>query len=55
VGRQFCLHALEVMKAFPGEVVELGTGEGTLHTAARALYESLGFTKVPIAGYIKRI
>jgi ribosomal protein S18 acetylase RimI-like enzyme len=55
VGRQLCLHALEVMKAIRVKVVELGTGEGTLHTAARALYESLGFTKVPIAGYIKRI
>ena len=38
------------------EVVELGTGgEDTFHTAARALHESLGFTKVPIAGYIKKI
>jgi ribosomal protein S18 acetylase RimI-like enzyme len=55
VGRQLCPHALEAMKAIRVEVVELGTGEGTLHTAARALYESLGFTKVPIAGYIKRI
>jgi ribosomal protein S18 acetylase RimI-like enzyme len=55
VGRQLCLQALEVMKADGVEVVELGTGEDTVHTAARALYESLGFTKVPIAGYIKRI
>ena len=54
-GRQLCLHALEAMKADGVEVVELGTGEDTFHTAARALYESLGFTKVPIAGYIKRI
>ena len=43
------------MKADGVEVVELGTGEDTFHTAARALDESLGFTKVPIAGYIKRI
>ena len=54
-GRQLCLHALEAMKADGVEVVELGTGEDTFHTAARALDESLGFTKVPIAGYIKRI
>jgi hypothetical protein len=27
----------------------------TRTAAARALYESLGFLKVPIAGYIKRI
>ena len=43
------------MKADGVEVVELGTGEDAFHTPARALYESLGFLKVPIAGYIKKI
>lgn len=55
VGRRLCLHAIEAMKADGVEVVELGTGEDAFHTAARALYESLGFTKVPIAGYIKKV
>ena len=55
VGRRLCRHAIEAMKAEGVEVVELGTGEDAFHTPARALYESLGFLKVPIAGYIKRI
>lgn len=54
-GRRLCLHAIEAMKAAGVEVVELGTGEDAFHTPARALYESLGFLKVPIAGYIKKI
>ena len=56
IGRRLCEHALEALKAGGVEVVELGTGgEDTFHAPARALYESLGFLKVPIAGYIKRI
>jgi uncharacterized protein (UPF0548 family) len=35
------------MKADGVEVVELGTGEGTFRTAARALYEGLGFHQGP--------
>jgi len=30
-------------------------GDDAFHAAARGLYESFGFTKVPIAGYIARI
>lgn len=55
VGRQLCLHAIEQMKANRVEVIEISTGDDTFHTAARALYETLGFTKIPIAAYLKRI
>jgi ribosomal protein S18 acetylase RimI-like enzyme len=55
VGRQLCLHAIEQMKADSVEVVEIGTGDDAFHAPARALYETLGFTKIPIAGYLKEI
>ena len=55
VGRQLCLHAIQEMNADNVEVVGIGTGDDPFHTAARALYESLGFTKIPIAGYLKKI
>lgn len=55
VGRQLCVHAIEAMRADGVHVVGIGTGDDAFHAAARALYESLGFTKIPIAGYLKRI
>jgi len=56
IGRRLCQHALAALKAGGVEVVELGTGgEDSFHAPARGLYESIGFLKVPIAGYIKRI
>jgi hypothetical protein len=35
--------------------VEIGTGDDAFHTAARPLYESPGFTKIPVAVYLKKI
>jgi ribosomal protein S18 acetylase RimI-like enzyme len=55
VGSRLSLHAIDAMKANGVEVVEIGTGEDAFHAGARALYESLGFIKVPIAGYIKKV
>ena len=55
VGRQLCLHAIEAMRADGVQVVGIGTGDDAFHAAARSLYEGLGFTKIPIAGYLKRI
>ena len=55
VGRELCDHAIAQMRRSGVEVVGIGTGDDAFHSAARALYESLGFTKVPIAGYLKRI
>jgi len=43
------------MKASGVGFVEIGTGDDAFHTAARTLYESLGFTKIPVAVYLKKI
>ena len=55
LGHQLCNHAVEQMKQAGVEVVGIGTGDDAFHAAARALYEDLGFTKIPIAGYLKKI
>jgi ribosomal protein S18 acetylase RimI-like enzyme len=55
VGRQLCLHAIRKMRADGVEVVGIGTGDDAFHAAARALYESVGFTKIPTAAYLKKI
>lgn len=55
VGRHLCDHAIAQMKAAGVEVVGIGTGDDAFHAAARSLYESMGFTKIPIAGYLKKI
>jgi hypothetical protein len=43
------------MKSEAVEVVGIGTGDDDFHAAARALYENLGFTKIPTAHYLKKI
>jgi ribosomal protein S18 acetylase RimI-like enzyme len=55
VGRELCVHAIDAMKSHGVAVVGIGTGDDAFHAAARGLYEGLGFTKVPIAGYIARV
>lgn len=55
VGRQLCDVAIAAMKDSGVDVVGIGTGDDDFHSAARGLYESLGFTKIPIAGYLKRV
>ncbi|MFI5035744.1 MAG: GNAT family N-acetyltransferase [Acidimicrobiales bacterium] len=55
LGQRLCNHAMDQMKRLGVDVVEIGTGEDAFHAAARELYEGLGFTKIPIAGYLKKI
>lgn len=55
LGRQLCLHAIQQMKADGVEVVGVGTGDDAFHAAAQALYESFGFIKIPIVGYLRKI
>jgi ribosomal protein S18 acetylase RimI-like enzyme len=55
VGRALCRHAMDDLKARDVEVLGLFTGNDAFHAPARGLYESLGFIKVEIAGYIKKI
>jgi ribosomal protein S18 acetylase RimI-like enzyme len=54
-GRALCDHAIASMRDDGVAVVGIGTGDDAFHASARVLYESLGFTKIPIAGYIRRI
>jgi len=54
-GTSLCDHAVANMKASGVEVVALGTGGDRFHAAARALYESLGFTPFPGVYYFKAI
>lgn len=55
IGRRLCIEAIDHMRGQGISVVGIGTGDDAFHTAARGLYESLGFTKVPTAGYLRRI
>lgn len=55
LGHQLCNFAMAQMRAGGDEVVEIGTGDDAFHTAARARYEELGFTKIPVAAYLMRI
>jgi ribosomal protein S18 acetylase RimI-like enzyme len=55
VARTLCSHAMHEMKSNDVVVVEVGTGGDEFHAPARALYESLGFTMIPVAAYLKKI
>lgn len=55
VGRTLCEHAFAGMRALGAEVVQIGTGGDAFHAPARALYESLGCTPLPVAVYYRRL
>jgi ribosomal protein S18 acetylase RimI-like enzyme len=55
LGQRLCDHAIEHMRKQGVDVVEIGTGDDAFHAAARELYEGIGFTKIPIAGYLRKI
>jgi len=55
VARELCDHAMTEMRSRGVEVVGVFTGNDAFHAPARGLYESLGFIKVEIAGYIKKV
>ncbi len=50
-----CEHAFAEMRSRGAEVVEIGTGGDLFHAPARALYESLGCTMLPIAVYYRQL
>lgn len=52
IGHTLCEHAIGHMRAGDVEVVQIGTGGDPFHAPARALYEQLGFTKVPVSVYL---
>ncbi|WBB79812.1 GNAT family N-acetyltransferase [Micromonospora sp. WMMD882] len=51
VGTALCAHAFEAMKRAGVEVVSIGTGGDQFHDAARAFYDSLGMTAMPLVHY----
>lgn len=55
VGAELCEHAFAAMRAAGAEVVEIGTGGDPFHAPARALYEKLGCTPVPVTVYYRRL
>ena len=55
VGTALCAHAFDHMRQRGVEVVVIGTGGDPFHAPARALYESLGCTHVPVEVYFKQL
>lgn len=54
-GSALCEHAFAEMRSRGAEVVEIGTGGDPFHAPARALYEKLGCTLLPIAVYYRQL
>ena len=54
-GTALCEHAFDEMRTLGAEVVEIGTGGDPFHAPARALYERLGCTMLPIAVYYRQL
>jgi ribosomal protein S18 acetylase RimI-like enzyme len=54
-GAVLCEHAFSQMRTLGAEVVEIGTGGDSFHAPARALYEKLGCTQVPVAIYFRQL
>lgn len=55
VGTALCEHAFDAMRNRGAEVVEIGTGGDPFHAPARALYERLGCTQLPVAVYYRQL
>lgn len=54
-GTALCEHAFGELRAAGAEVVEIGTGGDPFHAPARALYERLGCTRLPVAVYYRQL
>jgi ribosomal protein S18 acetylase RimI-like enzyme len=54
-GTALCEHAFAQMRTHGAEVVVIGTGGDPFHAPARALYESLGCTLLPVAVYYQQL
>ena len=55
VGTALCEHAFQQMRALGARAVEIDTGGDAFHAPARALYEKLGFTRLPVVAYFRRL
>jgi ribosomal protein S18 acetylase RimI-like enzyme len=54
-GTALCEHAFGGMRALGVASVEIGTGGDPFHAPARALYESLGCTPLPVVYYYRQL
>ncbi|WP_327040554.1 GNAT family N-acetyltransferase [Micromonospora ureilytica] len=54
-GTVLCEHAFAAMRDLGAEVVTIGTGGDGFHVPARALYEALGCTPLPVAVYYREL
>jgi ribosomal protein S18 acetylase RimI-like enzyme len=55
VASALCEHAFDYLRRHGIEVVSLGTGGDEFHAPARALYDSLGMTPLPVIVYYKAL
>jgi ribosomal protein S18 acetylase RimI-like enzyme len=55
LGRHLCEHAMAEMKNRGARIVEISTGGDPFHAPARALYESLGCTQIPVAAFFREL
>ena len=55
VGTALCEHAFSEMRTLGAEVAVIGTGGDAFHAPARALYESLECTLLPVAVYYRQL
>jgi ribosomal protein S18 acetylase RimI-like enzyme len=55
VGTALCEHVFGEMRALGAEVATIGTGADAFHAPARALYERLGCTMLPVAVYYRQL
>jgi ribosomal protein S18 acetylase RimI-like enzyme len=54
-GTVLCEHAFAAMRELGAEVVTIGTGGDGFHAPARALYEALGCTPLPVTVYYREL
>jgi ribosomal protein S18 acetylase RimI-like enzyme len=55
LGSDLCAHVFDELRRYDIEVVSLGTGGDEFHAPARALYDSLGMTPLPVVVYYKAL
>ncbi|SCG72514.1 GNAT family N-acetyltransferase [Micromonospora humi] len=55
VGTALCAHAFAAMRQAGAEVVSIGTGGDPFHEPARAFYDRLGMTALPLVRYYRSL
>lgn len=55
IARTLCDQAMDQMRQSGARIVEVSTGGDGFHAPARALYEELGCTSIPVAVYFKEL